>query len=93
MEVKIITKKLKESLDSDSILSILSLIGEAHDKIMEAQDELSNLKYDLDDDDIAEEEDTLGALEEVLDSLEADISDYDFMGEDDPVEAFKDKVI
>lgn len=92
MEVKVIAKKLKESLNSDSILSILKLIGEAHDKIMEAQDELSSLMYDLDDEDIAEEENTLGALEEILDTLEADLSEHDHMGEDDPVEAFKETI-
>ena len=81
--------KLREDFDEnlkDHLLEICRLIGKAHDEIMEAQDELSNVKYDYD-------EEVLDALEEVLDDLEASLSEYDFMGEDDPVEAFKEHTL
>lgn len=87
MKVKVIKRKLKEEWDKKSLLSVLKLIGEAHDKIMEAQDELSYLKDEYDDMD-AVEVDLLDTLEYILDDLESDLSEHDYMGEDDPVEAF-----
>lgn len=91
MKVKIIKRTLKESLNEDSILDILKLIGEAHDKIMEAQDLISDIvEYDEYEDEDYEESTLYSSLEYILDDLEASLSEYDYMGEDDPVEAFKD---
>lgn len=92
MKVKIIKRTLKESLNEDSILDILKLIGEAHDKIMEAQDLISDIiEYEDEDYEESTLESTLySSLEYILDDLEASLSEYDYMGEDDPVEAFKD---
>lgn len=87
MKAKVVSRKLKEALDNNSILDILKLIGEAHDKIMDAQDLLNDLKEDNDDE-------LLDALEyDVLDDLEASLSEFDFMGEDNPLEALKEKVL
>lgn len=87
MEVKVIKRKLKESLGDDGILEILSLIGKAHDLIMEAQDKIGDLRYEYDD----IEDDVLDVLEDALDDLESSLSKYDHMGEDDPVESFKEE--
>lgn len=76
------------------IFNILMKIGEAHDKIMEAQDDIADVRYD----DIEDEDDsefvsgTLDNLGYILDDLEAELSEYDFMGEDDPVTACLDKI-
>lgn len=63
------------------IYQILYLIGEAHDKIIEAQD----LAKPGEDEFPAE-------LCDVLDDLEADLSEWDMMGEDDPEAAFYEKI-
>ena len=93
MKVKVVNRKLKEEFDlNDCILKVLKLIGQAHDKIMEAQDELSYAEdesYDEDND--YSEVDLIDSLEYSLDDLESALSEYDFMGEDDPVQAFIDK--
>lgn len=87
MKARVVSKKLKEDLDNNSILDVLKLIGEAHDKIMDAQDLLNDLKEDNDDE-------LLDALEyDILDDLEASLSEFDFMGEDNPLEALKEKVL
>lgn len=76
------------------IFNILMKIGEAHDKIMEAQDDIADVKYDdvRDDDDSEFVSGTLDNLGYILDDLEAELSEYDFMGEDDPVTACLDKI-
>ena len=86
MKVRI-KRKLKEELSSGELLKILQLLGEAHDKIMEAQDELSDLMYEHEDDD---EDELLTTLEYILDDLESALSEHDYMGADDPVENFKE---
>lgn len=85
MKIKLV-EKLNEGVDENlkkHLLAICKLIGEAHDKIMEAQDELSNVKYDY-------EEDILDIVEDSLDDLEASLSEMDFMGNDDPVKELED---
>lgn len=93
MKVKVVNRKLKEEFDlNDCILKVLKLIGQAHDKIMEAQDELSYAKDEADEEDNDYSEvDLIDSLEYSLDDLESTLSEYDFMGEDDPVQAFIDK--
>lgn len=68
--------------DEDELLRFCKLMGEAHDKIMEAQDLLSDLINDgkLPDD-----------VSWDLDDVEASVSEFEFMGEDDPVKALKIK--
>lgn len=80
MKVKLVEKLLKEGVSKDEIYNILKLIGEAHDKIIEAQDYVDSLSSDYDDD-------ILGDLEMYIDDMEASISELDFMGEEDPVSA------
>lgn len=86
MKIRLV-EKLNEGMDDnlrEHLLEICKLIGAAHDKIMEAQDELSNVKYDYD-------EEILDDVEYALDDLEASLSEMDFMGSDgDPVEDLKD---
>lgn len=79
MKVRLVEKLLKEGVSKEELRTILELIGEAHNKIMEAQDELSSLSYDYDDDIITD-------LGYALDDLEAELSEYDFFGNDDPVQ-------
>ena len=90
MEVKILNKKLREGVEecNDGLLKILELIGKAHDCIMEAQDLLGDIRYEVDDE--GDCEDALDSLEYILDDLESDLSEHDHMGEDDPVAAFKE---
>lgn len=90
MEVKIVSRRLKEGLGEcdDAILEILGLIGKAHDCIMEAQDRLSEVRYSECDE--GEVEEMLDSLEYILDDLESDLSEHDHMGDEDPVEAFKE---
>lgn len=64
------------------VYQILNLIGEAHDKIMEAQDLVT-----------PGEDEFPSELVDILDDLEASLSEWDMMGEDDPEEAFKEKMI
>lgn len=80
MKVRLVEKLLKEGVSKEELRTVLELIGEAHNKIMEAQDELSSLSYDYDDDIITD-------LGYALDDLEAELSEYDFFGDDDPVQA------
>jgi len=88
MKVSIAKRKLKEELNHRELFEILHLIGQAHDKIMEAQDLLSDLQYEYEDE---EDEELLSTLEYILDDLESALSEHDYMGEDDSVEAFKEK--
>lgn len=78
MKVKLVEKLQSGSAPKEELKSILYLIGLAHDKIMEAQDELETLGYDYDDE-------ILSDLEYDLDDLEASLSELDFMGSDDPI--------
>lgn len=78
MKVKLVEKLLNENVSKEELKNVLYLIGLAHDKIMEAQDELDTLGYDYDDE-------ILSDLEYDLDDLEASLSELDFMGSDDPV--------
>jgi len=87
MEVKFVKRKLKEEWNKKSLLKVLELIGKAHDEIMEAQDELSSIKYEYEDND-AVEVDLLDSLEYILDDLESVLSEHDYMGSDDPIETF-----
>lgn len=65
----------------NTFLQILRLIGEAHDKIIEAQDlaESEDDEYRID-----------SGLDDALDNLETELSEWDFAGEDDPEGAFKE---
>ncbi len=72
-------KKLKDSIkdEEDPKLTICRLLGEAHDKIMEALDLVEDL----------ENEDELpSSLRYDLEDLEASASEFDFMGESNPVD-------
>ena len=50
MKVNIVKRNLKEGINHKNLLEVLQLIGQAHDKIMEAQDIISDLKYQYEDD-------------------------------------------
>lgn len=63
------------------VYQILHLIGEAHDKIIEAQDLVE-----------PGEDEFPTELCDVLDDLEAELSEWDMMGEDDPEAAFYEKL-
>lgn len=71
-------KEEKVEDDENDIQKLCRLLGEAHDKIMEAQDLASDLigegVFDSD-------------LEYALDDLEADLSQFDYMGESNPARA------
>lgn len=71
-------KEEKVEDDENDIQKLCRLLGEAHDKIMEAQDIASDLigegVFDSD-------------LEYALDDLEADLSQFDYMGESNPARA------
>ena len=64
------------------MLILCRLLGEAHDKVMEALD----LAKDL-----IEEGKLSSDFESELDNLNDDVSEFDFMGENNPVDAFKEK--
>lgn len=68
-------------MEQSNIYKILQLIGEAHDKIMEAQDLVE-----------PGEDEFPAELSDILDDLEADLSEWDMMGEDDPEAALQDKL-
>ena len=75
----------KDSKCKDSkadIMKICVLLGEAHDKIMEAQDLVDDLAYD--------DELPSDAIYD-LEDLEAALSEFDFMGEEQPADAFLEK--
>ena len=74
-------KSMKDDEDSN-LLKLCKLLGEAHDKIMEAQDLVKDLIEAGEVDD---------SLEYDLDDLEADCSNFEFMGENNPVEALLEK--
>lgn len=68
--------------EENDFLKLARLLGEAHDKIMEALD----LAEDL------ENQDLVGSgLRYALEDLEADASDFDYMGESNPDEVLKEK--
>lgn len=70
--------------DEDPTLRLCKLLGEAHDKIMEAQDLAKDLI----------EANELGQdLEYALEDLEADLSEFDFMGEGDPAAGLREKFL
>ena len=71
-------KKAEDSLEQDGVHQLALLLGEAHDKIMEAQD----LAKDLVNDEILADD-----IEWDLSDLEAEVSEFEFMGEDDPAAA------
>jgi len=71
--------KVKDS--DDALLRLCQLLGEAHDKIMEAQDLINN---DLDDCDC-----DLSSLEYEIEDAEAILSEFDFMGNANPVKAMR----
>ena len=83
MKVRLVEKFLREGVSKKDLEKILYLIGEAHDKIMEAQDELSSLGYEYDDE-------IIDNLSYDLDDLEASLSEFDFVGDEDPVQACLD---
>ena len=68
--------------EMDEILELARLLGEAHDKLMEALDKCEEL----------ENEDKVGSsLRYAIEDVEADLSDLDFMGESDPKDALLQK--
>ena len=90
MKVRIEARKLRESLGYKELFDVLLAMGQAHDKIMEAQDLLEDLEYRHYDDDEGEDA-AIPVLREILEDLEATLSEQDYMGEDDSVEAFRKK--
>lgn len=73
-DVKSEDSKPVEDAD-DEVLHVARLLGEAHDKIIEAMDLVESL----------EEEETIGSeLRYALEDVEAPLSELDFMGESDP---------
>lgn len=81
MKAKLIEKVLKEGLD-DELLRVCRLLGEAHDKVMEAVESIEYLDFFGQDAD-------LNSLFDALEDLNHYISEFDFMGEDNPVEELK----
>ena len=79
MKAKLVETILKEGVSKDQLNVILKLIGEAHDKIMEAQDELDTLSYEYDDE-------ILDCLSYDLSDLESSLSELDFVGSDNPTQ-------
>lgn len=70
------TKPVKDSLER--MFQLAQLLGEAHDKIMEAQDLAKEMVADEELDE---------AINWDLDDLEEAVSQFEFMGEDDPAGA------
>lgn len=71
-------KEEKVGDDETDIQKLCRLLGEAHDKIMEAQEIAS---------DLIEEGVFDSDLEYALDDLESDLSQFDYMGESNPARA------
>lgn len=89
MKVKLV-EELKERDDSfnKSMEEVLSLLGQAHDKVNEALDILNDLnsEYDVESDEIA--------LEEFIwnvEDLESDMSNFDLMGEESPLDTWEER--
>ncbi len=85
MKAKLIEKVLKEGLDEE-LLRVCRLLGEAHDKVMEAVDIVTDLDYFDEDADV-------DSLLEAIEDLDHYISEFDFMGEDNPVEELKNRFL
>lgn len=73
-----IKSKAKDSVEDNDFLKLAQFLGEAHDKIMEAQDLAKDL---VNDEKLADN------IEWDLEDLEAEVSEFEFMGEDDPAAA------
>ena len=80
MKVKLVESILKESVDKKGLRAVLELMGQAHDKIMDALDEIDSLSYEYEDDIIDE-------IKYKLEDLEYELSEVDFIGENDPIQA------
>ena len=85
MKAKLMEKLLKEGLDEE-LLRVCRLLGEAHDKVMEAVDIVTDLDY-------SDEDTDLDNLLEAIEDLDLYISEFDFMGEDNPVEELKNRFL
>jgi hypothetical protein len=85
MKAKLMEKLLKEGLDEE-LLRVCRLLGEAHDKVMEAVEIVTDLDY-------FDEDTDLDSLLEAIEDLDYTISEFDFMGEDNPVEELKNRFL